>query len=149
MTFKHSLRWKSKSLPCSWGRTSWGEHHSLIFRGAAAIQPSRRSVGNTGLVPTETPTTAKTQVWNCPALTENSSCRTRPQSWVNYKAAELNPSLANGFWTRTPRFHHPSPSTSPLVEQRSSLLEPEELHSLADSSGAETPSHIACVMQKT
>lgn len=73
---------------------------------------------------------------------------TLPQPQVNYKAEELNLSLANRFWTRNPRLKHTSPSTTPLTQQRSSLLEPEMLNSHTDSSGAETPSHVACVMQK-
>lgn len=88
------------------------------------------------------PTAAKTQVWNCPALIQNSSCMTLPQSQVNYKAEKLNSSLANRFWTRNPRLKHTSPAMMLLERQRSSLLKPETLKSQADPSGAETPTQV-------
>jgi len=75
-----------------------------------------------GSCPRKRLTAAKTQVQNCPALAENCSSMTLPQSRVNYKAAELNPSLANGFWTRNLRFKYPSTSRPPLAQQRSLLL---------------------------
>lgn len=93
-------------------------------------------------------TAAKTQVWNCPALTANSFCRTLPQPQVTCKAEELHSRLANGFCTRNPRSEHTSPFTMPLKQWRSSLLEPDTHFPMLTPVEQKHQSHIVCVMQK-
>lgn len=96
-------------------------------------------------MPKEMPTAAETQVGNCPTITENSTCTTLPQPQANYKAQKLNSSLANGFWIRNPRCFSLHDASCTAEELSAGAGD----NSHADSNGAETPSHIAYVMQKT